>query len=215
MKICVKIIYMYYLTKERFAMTDTKKTKQNEILGVIFEWAETFIFSLAAVVLIFTLAFKMVLVDGDSMNDTMLDGDRLIVSNLFYTPKAGDVVVLDVSYKNFPDYAAHLKDMPLIKRVIATEGQTVDIDRNTWTVLVDGEPLDESAYYVNYEGGLMKSGDITYPHTVADGCVFVMGDNRNHSSDSRTSIIGDVDARHIVGKVIFRIFPLNKIGTDF
>ena len=183
----------------------------------IFEWIEIFSSALFTVILIFTFIFRLVTVQGPSMEHTLHGGeidypgalskDNLIISNLFYTPTQGDIVVIQVPNTSFTT--------PIIKRVIATEGQTVDFDFENWTVIVDGVALDEP--YVNRETGRnMAMENIlleTLPITIEHGKIFVMGDNRNHSSDSRDARIGQVDVRNVVGRVLLRVYPLNKFGV--
>ncbi len=170
-----------------------------------YEWVEVFVLTMAAVLLAFTFLLRPSYVVGSSMNRTLWDRDALIVSNLFYTPKYGDIVVFQQ-----PD-SIQTAGEAVVKRVIATEGQTVDIDFDTWQVTVDGKVLYEP--YVNFIPNVsMRSYDLQFPLTVPEGCVFLMGDNRNHSLDSRSSDIGCVDTRFIFGRVLFRVFPFNSIG---
>ncbi len=152
---------------------------------------------LAVFMLIYVLFFRMVVVNGASMNDTLQHGDRLLlISNLLYKqPQRGDIIV--ASKDSFRDGEC------IIKRVIATEGQTIDIDFITGTVTVDGEVLEEP-----YLKSLTQRPEgMDFPLTIAEGCVFVMGDNRMNSTDSRNPMIGQIDCREILGKVIFLVFP--------
>lgn len=166
------------------------------------EGLEIFMTAICMVMLLFTLFCRVVTVDGNSMRETLHHHDKIFVSGLFYTPTKGDVVILRTD--SFGDEA-------LVKRVIATEGDIVDIDFDTWTVYVNGEALDEP--YVNFEEGARMTGegtDVVYPYTVDEGEMFVMGDNRNHSTDSR--YFGTVDTRNCLGKVYFRLFPFSGFG---
>ncbi len=166
-------------------------------------WIESFAFTITAILVIFTLFIRTAYVDGDSMMNTLINKETLAVSNLFYTPKQGDIVVFQA-----PEYM----DGGIVKRVIATEGQTVDIDFATWEVTVDGVVIDEP-YVLKHEGYFMNSGDVDFPVTVPEGCIFVMGDNRNNSTDSRRTAIGFVDTRYVFGRVLFRITPFEKFGA--
>ena len=166
-----------------------------------YDWVETFVTALVSVVLIFTFVIRIVAVDGESMMKTLEHRQALLISDIVEA-KPGDIVVFQALEQGY--------DGPLIKRVIATEGQVVDIDFDTWTVTVDGQALDEP--YVNFIQGVpMRQGIVQYPYTVPEGEVFVMGDNRNNSSDSRR--FGSIDKRTIMGKVLVRITPINKFGV--
>lgn len=152
---------------------------------------------LAVIMLVFLLLFRMVIVSGSSMYSTLWDGDWiLLISGTFYQePEYGDIIV--ACKDSFNDGEA------IIKRVIATEGQTVDIDFDAGVVYVDGVALEEPYTHTstNYAEGM------TFPVKVEEGCVFVMGDNRNNSRDSRDPDIGLVDRREILGKAVFLVFP--------
>ena len=164
-----------------------------------YEWIQSLITALMIIVLVFLFVVRVIDVSGSSMNPNLWNGDKMLVSGLFYTPKAGDIVI----FKK-PSYST---EKALVKRVIATEGQTVNIDFEQGIVYIDGKPIEE-----DYIAELTRTKeDFIGPKTVPEGCVFVMGDNRNASTDSRDSRIGMVDTRYIVGKAMMVIYPLNTI----
>jgi len=188
---------------------EEKRKKRMRIRrGEIFDWIESVVCALVVCVLVFTFFVRVVGVKGTSMIDTLENGDRIIVSNLFYTPDNGDIVVLRKQ---------SFMEEPIVKRVIATEGQLVSIDFETGEVSVDGIKLDEP--YIRLDYLPMKSQDFYAQMNkelggvvVPENCVFVLGDNRNGSTDSRTEKIGCVDTRFIIGRALFVIYP--GIDTD-
>ena len=163
----------------------------------VLMYLHDFVYWLVSVLLVFLLLFRVVVVSGISMNQTLLHGDYLLLLNsaFYHEPEQGDIVV--VSKQSFRS------GEPIIKRVIATEGQWVDIDFEAGIVYVNGNPLDEP--YVNAPTTLYEGVD--FPLMVEDGCIFVLGDNRNESQDSRSPEIGQVDKREIMGKAIFLFLP--------
>lgn len=211
---------------------NSKEEKKFNLAKEIWEWIYTLAIAIIIAMLIKGFIFDIVRVDGSSMFPTLVNNDRLIVTKLGYKPEQGDIIILDSQYKNREDYfdklavskdkdelsaidkflaqssmPANLKKKYYVKRVIAMPGQTVDLVDGK--VYVDGTPLDEPYY-----DGTTSSIDPTveYPITVDDDCVFVMGDNRNHSKDSRSSELGQVPFDAILGKSQIRIWPLNDIG---
>mgnify|MGYP002511854985 CR=1 FL=1 len=158
---------------------------------------------LAVVMVVFMLLFRIVIVSCSSMYSTLWNGDWLLVTGSMFRQELryGDIIV--ASKDSFRDGEC------IIKRVIATEGQTIDIDFVTWTVTVDGKVVDEPYRKLASDGYI--TSDWSYPLQVPAGHVFVMGDNRNHSADSRCHDIGLIDERCIVGKALVRIFPLDRI----
>lgn len=174
----------------------------------IFRDFKDILYILVCFLFIYTLLFRVVVVNGDSMNQTLIHGDRIFLVNntLYRDPKQGDIVV--ISKDSFRDGEC------IVKRVIATEGQTVDIDFENRIVYVDGEPLAESyAFFHAYDDGPMHKSDVTFPLTVDEGCIFVLGDNRNNSTDSRSPMIGQIDCREVLGKALFLLFPGTDDGT--
>ena len=176
---------------------EIKKRKMKERRGDVYDWVQSLVVALLVCVLIFTFVVRVVNVSGTSMLDTLHNNDRIMISNLFYTPKQGDIVVLRKE---------SFSEEPIVKRIIALEGQTVDIDFEKGIVYVDGEALEEP-YVLEPTRRRIDFEDET---VVPDGCMFVLGDNRNGSTDSRDLRIGCVDERLIMGKAVFLLIP----GSD-
>lgn len=174
---------------------DPKKNRED----ALFEWYDSLVFALAVIVLVFVFAVRVITVSGLSMVPTLHDGDRVAVQSMFYTPERGDVIVID-GYIEYGD--------PLVKRIIAVGGDTVNIDFASGAVSVNGNVLSEP--YIS--APTTQNFDVVFPVTVPQGCVFVMGDNRPNSKDSRSTEIGFLDARDILGKVLFRVLPLSRAG---
>ncbi len=207
--------------------------KMKSIGKEIFEWTYSIVIAIIIAFLIKSFLFDIVKVDGKSMFPTLEHKDRLIVTKLGYDPKQGDIIILDSNYNNRNEYYAALakaegkdelswvskvkesfslprecKKVHYVKRVIATEGQTVDL--RDGKVYVDDKELEEPYY----NGETYPTDSLVeYPFTVSEGCVFVMGDNRGNSTDSRSSRLGEVSEEAVLGKASFRILPLQSIGT--
>lgn len=179
----------------------TKKTGAGGFAVNCYEWMEALITSLAIVAVVFSFMLRIVNVSGPSMQPNLNSDDRVLLYSSFYRPRQGDVVVIT--------HTQGIRE-PIIKRVIALEHQTVDIDFQSGTVFVDGKPLDESAYIRN--GITTQPSDFQFPLTVPDGCVFVLGDNRPVSNDSRSSDVGMVDMHLILGKAEWIVYPFDHFG---
>ena len=206
------------LPEEEPACEEKAEDRGFSAMRSVFEYIETFCIALAVMIVLFLFFFRNVTVDGDSMLPTLHGGDSsdhadtLIISDFLYEPKTGDIVVLNIMDDG----------QPLIKRVIAAEGQRVRIDFTHWVVEVDGVELDET-YIRRIMGATMYAADMDRMYgvdengvcefTVGKDKVFVMGDNRNNSKDSRYLEVGEQDVDHILGKVVLRVFPLAEFGT--
>lgn len=171
--------------------------KGRQVVRVVYEWVQTVVYAVLVMVVLFTFFLRVVRVDGESMRETLQDQDMLIVLNGYlcgkYEPE--DIVVLSKS--SFRNGA------PIVKRVIAVEGQMVDIDFDAGIVYVDGEALNEA--YVREPTWTWEG--LEFPITVPEGHVFVLGDNRNDSSDSRHSDLGTIDTRMVIGKALLLAVP--------
>lgn len=165
----------------------------------LYDILRSVLVSASVLILVITFVFTMVIVDGRSMQHTLESGDKLLVTKLGYEPKDGDVIVVGKSEDGY--------SKPIVKRVIATEGQTLEIDFANQRVIVDGEVLDEP--YVSSE---TIEGTAEIPKVIPEGYVFVMGDNRYVSMDSRYKDIGLIHVNDIVGKAVFVLFPFDRFG---
>lgn len=182
--------------KKRSENNETGEKQQRDGGRDLYDWVQALVCSVLAVVVVFTFLVRLIGVDGHSMVPSLQDGDRLLVLNsvLYGDYQYGDVVVLRKE---------SFLEEPIVKRVIATEGQIVDIDFLTGSVYVDGVLLKED--YIN-ELTFTEEGT-AFPLVVPEGSIFVMGDNRNHSNDSRDSRLGTVDTRYVIGRAVLLAFP--------
>ena len=193
-------------------INNAEKKEKSSFAKSVCEWIDSFIISFIAVVIIFTFFVGKVKVDGESMMDTLLDKDQLIVSDFCYNPQRGDIVIVSRNPKNSDDRETLKQHQPIVKRVIAVAGDTIEVTEDG-KVLLNDEELDEP-YIKDYEDHLgTPQYHLVNKETVPEGCVFVMGDNRHNSHDSRTNDIWMVDKRYILGKVLFRIYPFNEIKS--
>ncbi|MBE6894188.1 MAG: signal peptidase I [Ruminococcaceae bacterium] len=169
-------------------------------LKSFYELFESIVFAFLIIIILIVFVFRAVTVDGESMEPNYHDGEKLIITNFMYTPKKGDVVVVE---KN------NALGKPIIKRVIATAGDTVKYECETGNVYINGEKLNES--YILNVGVNPYKNDIEM--TIKDGYVFLMGDNRNNSNDSRNGEVGQINTKNILGKAVLRIYPFSDIGA--
>ncbi|MEE0928116.1 MAG: signal peptidase I [Acutalibacteraceae bacterium] len=185
------------------------------VSGDLFDWIETIAIALIAVVIIFTFFFRIATIVGPSMQNTLYSGERVIISDLFYTPKYGDIIVISRNSDNSVGDSTAGSE-PIIKRVIATGGQYVDIDFQKGKVFVGPDLSNMTELNEPYtKTPTNRKWEVDFPVYVEEGYVFVLGDNRNDSLDSRSSSIGKdglVDERYILGKAIYRIWPFDTIG---
>ena len=179
-------------------MQGGKRLRRDEVpFRWLYEWVQALVTVVLCAVVVFAFAARLVLVSGPSMRETLQDQDCLVVLSplLCGDYEAGDIVI--IQRESFRD------GEPIVKRIIATEGQTVDIDFDAGVVYVDGAALEED--YIRQPTHLEEGLD--FPCTVPAGCVFVMGDNRNDSDDSRDPDLGPVDTREIMGQAVFLLYP--------
>lgn len=218
---------------------DKTETKSFDLWKEIREWAFAIISAVVVVMVIKTFIFDCVYVSGESMKSTLMDGDRLVIVKMGYQPQKGDIVVLDSNYEKREDYieakkASYgddfggfeeftLRHFPweqstygiepyhFVKRIIATAGDTIDIDENTNSVYVNGQKIDEP--YLDEGMTTARGREVQFPYTVEEGHVFVMGDNRENSRDSRSGSLTSVPVQAVEGKAVFRFWPINALGT--
>lgn len=172
---------------------ETKLPFSYDAVGVICS-------AVTVIMILFTFVFRFVGVNGPSMQPTLYDGDWLIVTAIKPHFEYGDIII---------STQPNILNEPIVKRVIATGGQKVDIDFSTGSVYVDGKLLEEKYIMGNTTGSEGFSGSAVVP----EGKLFVMGDNRQNSTDSRSEIIGFIDERYIVGKAKMRVFPTQNFTT--
>lgn len=176
-----------------------EKANSSPSTNELYDWVECLVVALIICVVLFAFFIRVIDVVGTSMNPTLFNKDKMLVSGLLYEPKAGDVVVFKKD-----EYSP---EKALVKRVIAVEGQEINIDFEKGIVYIDGEPIEEDFIMEPTYNKL----DFIGPKTVPEGCVFVMGDNRNASIDSRKNEIGMLDTRLILGKAYYVIYPISEI----
>lgn len=182
---------------------------QDDLTYNLYYWLQTLVTAVVCILLLFSFVGRITRVDGSSMVDTLHNGDLLLLRSLGYHPKPGDIVVLN---KTTDETYTLLQGDAIVKRVIAVGGQTVWIDYGSSTVYVDGEPLEEP--YITQEM-MPRTGPYSgqTPVTVPEGSVFVMGDNRNGSTDSRHELLGTVDEHYVMGRAVCILFPFSRFSA--
>ncbi len=194
-------------------MASAEKTAHKGTMHALLDYVEMFVFTVAAVILLLSFFFRLCVVSGPSMNNTLLNGEKLIVSNLFYTPDTGDIIVFHQTSDTNDKF-----NEPIVKRVIATEGEFVKIDYvqnkvyvSADNVFEENEVLQED-YIIPGKPSYLPHAQNAFVYEVPEGHLFVMGDNRPVSADSRYGAVEFVDERRVLGKVLFRVTPFNKFG---
>lgn len=198
--------------EEEKSGAEKARDRKNEL----YLYVQTVLESIVAAFLILTFVLSISMVIGASMEPTLLENDRLVIMRLFYKPSYGDIIA--VWAEGLPNRETGGTGEMIVKRVIGLEGDVIDIDRETGTVYRNGTPLKED--YIKESIDPSNLGNAHYPVTVDENSVFVLGDNRNHSTDSRyvenagtDYYVGCIDLRYIMGKAVFRIYPLDRIGV--
>ncbi len=191
---------------------EAPKKKKTTALSEFYDYFELFIISACVVLILFSFVTRLCRVDGTSMLNTLRHGEMLIVTDLFYHPQREDIIVFHQTGNTLNE--------PVVKRVIATEGEWISIEKeNSHSLIVTiydenmQNPVVLEEDYANYDQGISTYRYDGEPKQVPEGCIFVMGDNRGNSLDSRAQSIGFVDVRRILGKVVCRLTPFDKFGT--
>ena len=212
------------LEKNEADGSENSSEEKGSAFSDFLDIVESIITSIFVVLLIFTFVCRPVTVDGGSMNPTLTDKDKLLMLTFMCTPEQGDIVIVDnkygYTYKDDSQTeliqtqglapAAGEDSKKIIKRVIATAGQTVDIDEEKGDVIVDGKVLEDGYVLMNPDGtkqAISAGNAFTYPLTVPEGYIFVLGDNRNNSTDSRSTFVGFVKNEDVIGEAILRFYP--------
>ncbi len=186
-----------------FTVQENQKKKKNDKMNVsyeLFDWLQAIVVAVVITMALRTFVFTLVNVSGQSMEPTLHDHDRMVVVRLNYVPAVGDIIIFKPEMH---------QDQHYVKRVIATSGQTVDIDVKRGVVIVDGKELSE-----DYTKDITRTiGNVAFPVTVPPEHVFAMGDNRNNSRDSRFSDVGMISLDSIVGKAVYRFWPVEDLGA--
>ena len=192
---------MYVDKKPSISEKQFLVAKEEGAMSGFYDWVRCILFAISVVVVCLIFLFRLVDVEGRSMNNTLATNDKVIVTNLFYTPKNNDIVVIS----HGAEY-----NSPIIKRVIAVAGQTVKVDYDNDQIIVDGVVLDEP--YIEGSTYGNNIGDNEIPEVIPEGKIFVMGDNRKDSMDSRSTKIGLIDVDDVIGKAQFVVYPFDHFG---